>query len=88
MRHYYDSLRFPFLTDLLFDQLLNFDWKSMRKELDEERKKLIEKEKKMFRTDSCIPSVTCADDWNKDVKFYSPQFELGEDGVNTKKFVV
>ena len=39
MRHYYDSLRFPFLTDLLFDQLANWDWANTRKEIEEAKKK-------------------------------------------------
>ena len=38
MRHYYDSLSFPFLTDLLFDQLTNWDWANTRKEIEEAKK--------------------------------------------------
>ena len=79
MRHYYDSRLFPFLSDLLFDQLENFDWATSRKELEEERK---EKEcTKKHGKERCNYLRLVDDDpnWNKDIKFYSPQFELVDD---------
>ena len=74
-RHYYDSRMFPFLGDLLFDQLFNFDWESSRKE--------IEKEKKLKK--ECNKYLRVLDeDWNNDIKVYGPEFKL-EDGVYTFK---
>ena len=66
---------------MLFDQLLNFDWESSRKELEEEKKRLKKEE------DECVhvPTIFGSGDLNKDLKFYTPQFELGEDGVYTYK---
>lgn len=74
LRHYYDSLRFPFLTDLLFDQLANFDWETSRKEIEEERKK-----KECKDEGRCNYLRVLDDDFNKDIKFYSPTFELVDD---------
>ena len=86
MKHLYDSRIYPFLGDLLFDQLLNFDWESSRKEIEEERKR---KEcKKCDEKCVSVPSVFCDEELNKDLKFYSPKFELGEDGVYTYKTTV
>lgn len=76
MRHYYDSRFFPFLGDLLFDELLNFDWRSVRKELEKERKALREAE---------VPDgelFVQTDDIMTEPKIYSPDFEL-KDGVYT-----
>lgn len=76
MRHYYDSRLFPFLGDLLFDELLNFDWRSVRKELEKERKALREAE---------VPDgelFVQTDDIMTEPKIYSPDFEL-KDGVYT-----
>lgn len=75
MRHYYDSRFFPFLGDLLFDELLNFDWASTRKELMEKCKKTIPE----------VPDgelFVQTDDIMTEPKIYSPDFEL-KDGVYT-----
>lgn len=65
MRHYYDSLSFPFLTDLLFDQLTNWDWANTRKEIEEAKKKEAE-----------AGSVYSPEVFNKNIKLFSPTFEL------------
>lgn len=79
-RRYYDSRFFPFLGDLLFDQLLNFDYETTKKELEEERKALKAKEERndYLRTEEPL---------NTDIKFYHPDFVL-EDGVYTYKTTV
>lgn len=74
MRHYYDSRLFPFLSDLLFDQLENFDWATSRKELEEERK--TKECKKNCGEERCNYLRVLDDNFNKEVKFYSPTFEL------------
>jgi HSP20 family molecular chaperone IbpA len=91
MRHYYDSRMFPFLSDILFDQLLNFDWESSRKEIEEEKKKT---EKNLSRLEEFCKKgkkdgrycnyLQTEEDLNKDLKVYTPEFEL-EDGVYTYK---
>lgn len=75
MRRYYDSRFFPFLGDLLFDQLLNFDYETTKKELEEERKALKAAENNYLRTEEPL---------NTDIKFFHPEFVL-EDGVYTYK---
>lgn len=89
MRHYYDSRMFPFLSDILFDQLLNFDWESSRKEIEEEKKRternLSRLEafcKKGKKDDRCCNYLQTEEDLNKDLKVYTPEFKL-EDGVYT-----
>jgi HSP20 family molecular chaperone IbpA len=82
MRHYYDSLRFPFLTDLLFSQLLNFDWESSRKEIEDQRKK-----KECKDEDRCNYLQVLNDDFNRGIKFYSPTFELIDGQYVYKTFV-
>ena len=77
-RHYYDSRFLPFLGDLLFDQLLNFDYGTTKKELEEERKALKAAENNYLRTEEPL---------NTDIKFYHPDFVL-EDGVYTYKTTV
>ena len=78
MRRYYDSRFFPFLGDLLFDQLLNFDYETTKKELEEERKALKAAENNYLRTEEPL---------NTDIKFFHPEFVL-EDGVYTYKTTV
>ena len=73
MRRYFDSRRFPFLTDLLFDELLNFDWESSRKEIEEAKKNKDEK--------GCNYLRVLDDNWSTP-KVYHPDFEL-KDGVYT-----
>lgn len=76
-RHYYDSRMFPFLSDLLFDQLFNFDWESSRKEIEEEKKLKKECGKKNCNY------LRVLDDWaSHEAKVYGPEFKL-EDGVYT-----
>ena len=89
MRHY-DSRAFPFLTGLLFDELLNFDWRSSWDEI----KRIEEAEKKM--TKNLPEKHQNKDDVNKNgcyylqydtpmnenLRFYTPEFKL-EDGVYT-----
>lgn len=81
-RHYYDSLHFPFLTDLLFDQLVNFDWETSRKEIEEERKKKECKDDKR-----CNYLRVLDDEFNKNIRFYSPTFELVDDQYVYKTMV-
>ena len=81
--HFYDSIRFPFLSDLLFDQLLNFDWETSRKEIEEEKKRECKKD---CKEDCCTEHsgylrMLDDDGWNKNLSIYSPKFELGEDDV-------
>ena len=78
MRHYYDSLSFPFLTDLLFDQLTNWDWANTRKEIEEAKKKEAE-----------AGSVYSPEVFNKNIKLFSPTFELVDDPDNSlgKKYL-
>ena len=76
-RHYYDSRIFPFLSDLLFDQLDNFNWETSRKEI-EDAKKL----KKECNKNTCKYLRAIDEDWNNDIKFYGPEFKL-KDGVYT-----
>lgn len=90
MRHYYDSRFFPFLENLLFDQLLNFDWKTSMKEIEEEREERLRSRKPRdrykyknlpeFKEEKCNYVSTelplCRP------KIYTPEFKL-EDGVYT-----
>ena len=76
-RHYYDSRFLPFLGDLLFDELLNFNWENSKKELEEERKL-----KKECNKNDCKYLQVLDDEWNSGIKFYSQEFKL-EDGVYT-----
>ena len=80
MRHYYDSRFFPFLGDLLFDQLLNFDYETTKKELAEECKAL------KAKRENC-DYLRTLEPLNQDIKFYHPDFVL-EDGVYTYKTTV
>ena len=89
MRHYYDSRALPFLSDLLFDQLLNFDWESSRREIEEEKKRTernlsrLEKFCKKDKKDGkCCNYLQTEDIPNKDIKVYTPEFKL-EDGKYT-----
>lgn len=89
MRRYYDSRALPFLSDLLFDQLLNFDWESSRKEIEEERRKAernlsrLEKFCKKDKKDGWRCNyLQTEEDLNKDLKVYTPEFKL-EDGKYT-----
>ena len=75
MRHYYDSRRFPFLSDLLFEQLFNFDWESSRKEIEEEKE---HRECKKH----CCNYLQTDEPLNTDLEVYTPEFKL-EDGVYT-----
>ena len=75
MVHYYDSIRFPFLSDILFDQLLNFDWESSRKEIEEEKKR------RECKKHHCNYLQT-KEPLNTDIRVYTPEFEL-KDGVYT-----
>ena len=89
MRHYYDSRAFPFLSDLLFDQLLNFDWESSRKEIEEERKKT---ERSLSRLEAFCKKgekggrhcnyLRTEDTLNNGLRVCTPEFKL-EDGVYT-----
>ena len=78
MRRYYDSRFFPFLGDLLFDQLLNFDYETTKKELAEERKALKAAENNYLRIE---------EPFNTDIKVFHPEFVL-KDGVYTYKTTV
>lgn len=88
MRRYYDSRALPFLSDLLFDQLLNFDWESSRKEIEEERRKaernLSHLEKFCKKKGERCNYLLTDEDLNKDLKVYTPEFKLA-DGVYTYK---
>lgn len=75
-RRYYDSRDFPFLSGLLIDQLLNFDWETSRKEIEEEEKKIRECKEK------CCNYLQTKEPLNTDLKVYTPEFKL-EDGVYT-----
>ena len=75
-RRYYDSRDFPFLSGLLIDQLLNFDWETSRKEIEEEEKKIRECKEK------CCNYLQTKEPLNTDLKIYTPEFKL-EDGVYT-----
>ena len=75
-RRYYDSRDFPFLSGLLIDQLLNFDWDASRKEIEEEEKKIRECKEK------CCNYLQTKEPLNTDLKIYTPEFKL-EDGVYT-----
>ena len=81
--HFYDSIRFPFLSDLLFNQLLNFDWEASRKEIEEEKKRECKKDSKKDCCKEHCGYLRMLDDdgWNKNLSIYSPKFELGEDDV-------
>ena len=76
MRHYYDSRIFPFLSDLLYEQLSNFNWESSRREIEEEKKLKKECGKDKNR---CNYLQVLDRDWNNDIRFYSPSFELVDD---------
>ena len=82
MRRYYDSRALPFLSDLLFDQLLNFDWESSRKEIEEERRKaernLSHLEKFCKKRGERCNYLLTDEDLNKDLKVCTPEFKLEE----------
>lgn len=94
MRHFYDSRAFPFLSDLLFDQLVNFDWESSRREIEEEKKRA-EKNlsrleafcKKGKKDDKYCNYLQTEEDLNKNLKVYTPEFKA-EDGVYTYETTV
>ena len=83
-RHYYDSIRFPFLSDLLFDQLVNFDWEASRKEIERGKKDLSRLEKFCKNEDKHCKYLQTEDTLNDDIYVYAPEFKL-KDGVYTYK---
>ena len=80
MGHYYDSRFFPFLGDLLFDELLNFNWGDSLKEIEEAKKKNLPK-KYEDKEHNCN-YLQCDTPMNENLRFYTPEFKL-EDGVYT-----
>ena len=64
------------MSDLLFEQLFNFDWESSRREIEEEERK-----KKECKKENCDYLQTL-EPLNTDLKVYAPEFKL-KDGVYT-----
>lgn len=77
-RNYYDSRMFPFLGNILFDELLNFDWDTAR----EDAKKIengVRKARDNAKNNSSNYLQVLDEDFNKDIKFYCKEFELDEE---------
>ena len=91
MRRFNDSRLFPFQGLFWLDQLdrlLDLDRDFLRKELAPVKECKCGKDCKCEKDRKCEEEnnylrVADGDEWNKTIQFYSPRFELGEDGVYT-----